>query len=114
MTDIVAAAQAILTQLEAAGIRAVVDGRDVNPPCVQLRPPTVHYRFGRGCVGFDWEARLMVPDVGMSQAWKQLGTLLDAVEIALNYPSPTATPGDTILPDGSTVPTYVLTWSAKV
>jgi hypothetical protein len=103
--------QAYQEQLTAAGIRAAVDGRDVNPPAVLLRPPTIHYRFGRGAYACDWEARLFLPDTGTEQALKAALPLLDKVQTALDGVITTAVPADYALADGGTAVGYTLTWS---
>lgn len=97
--------------LIAAGIRAVVDGRDVNPPAVQIRPPVLHYRFGRGCYAADWEAYVYLPDTGTEQVLKAALPLLDQVQTALKGVVTTATPTDFALADGGTAAGYTLTWS---
>ena len=98
-------------KLLAAGIRGVIDGRDVNPPAVLVRPPTIHYRFGRGAHACDWEARLYLPDSGTEQALKAALPLIDQVQTALQGAVVDATPADFQLADGGTAPGYILTWS---
>jgi hypothetical protein len=110
--DIYAAAAAVVDQLVAAGVRATLDGRDLNPPAVLVRPPTVTYRFGRGGDA-DWEAWAVVGDLGSRQALDALSTLLEAVSAALVRPVQ-ARPDVISGADGSTVPAYVLTWSGKI
>ncbi len=101
-----------LAALTAAGIRSTLDARDVNPPAVLLRPPTLHYRFGRGCVACDFTARLLLPDAGQKQALETALPLLQAIQDALpGVPLLDAVPGDFGLADGSTVPGYTLTWT---
>lgn len=113
MTDIEQAAQAIVDRLTAAGIRATFDARDANPPCVLLRSPTISYRFGT-CHDMSWTAWIIVPDSGRSQVMKTFGTLLDQVQAALEYAAVSATPDDAVMPDGSTLPIYALTWSERI
>lgn len=98
-------------KLLAAGIRASIDGRDVNPPAVLIRPPTMFYRFGRGCYACDWEARVFLPDSGTEQALKAALPLLEQVQSALGGVVVTATPADFQLADGGTAPGYALTWT---
>jgi hypothetical protein len=111
--DIAAAAQDVVDQLVAGGVRAVVDGRDLNPPAVQIRPPTLHYRFGRGAAA-DWEAWAVVPDTGMRTDLAALSDLLEKVQAALGHVGVQARPDTVTLADGGTVPAYVLTWSSKI
>jgi hypothetical protein len=104
----------IVARLTAAGIRATLDGRDVNPPCVLVRPPTMTFRFGKGYWDADLTAWALVPDTGVGTASGALGELIDAVQNALGFAVVTARPDETTLSDGSTVPTYVLTWSQRI
>lgn len=109
--DVLAQMQAYVTQLEAGGVRATLDPRDLNPPAVLIRPPTLHYRFGRGCVGADWTARLYLPDPGTLDALRIALPQLDAIQNALGFAVADAVPGDFTLMDGATVPGYTLTWA---
>lgn len=103
--------EAYQAALVAAGVRTVMDGRDVNPPCVQLRPPGMTWRFGRGCIEASWEARLYLPDAGQLPALKTALPLLQQVQDALEGLVVQATPADYQLADGATVPGYSLTWT---
>lgn len=110
-TDVQAQMAAYVAQLEAAGVRATMDPRNLNPPAVLIRPPTLHYRFGRGCVGADWTARLYLPDAGTADALRLAMEQLELIQDALGYVAASAVPGDFTLLDGATVPGYALTWS---
>jgi hypothetical protein len=112
--DLEKACKDIVDQLTAAGVRAAIDARDLNPPCVQVRRPTLHYQFGRSIATADWELWLLVPDSGTSQALKAASELLTAVQTAIGFAGVEATPDDAALPDGSTVPMYRLTWSKRI
>lgn len=112
--DVTDALDAIVSTLTAAGIRAVYDGRDANPPGVLLRPPTINTRFGRGYWDGEFTAWLMVPDTGMGPSLRALSDLLDHVQTALNFAAVTARPDEATLADGSTVPIYVITWTQRV
>jgi hypothetical protein len=112
MTDIAAEVQALIDTLTAAGIRACADARDANPPCVQIPPPALLYRFG-GCAGIEYTARVMVPDSGTDAALKTVAPFLDAVVVALGGAPTRADPDQWVLPDGSTVVGYALTWSTR-
>lgn len=110
--DPLARLDAYLEALRTAGIRAVVDGRDVNPPAVQLRAPTLRYRFGRGCTEADWTARLILPNTGQREALAAALPLLAAIQEALSGAVVEATPADWDLPDGGgPAPGYELTWT---
>jgi hypothetical protein len=107
------AVQAVVDRLRASGVRATQDGRDANPPCVLVRPPTLHYRFGKGWTG-DMEAWAMVPATGQRVDLSALGGLLDDVQDALAGAVVTATPDEAATADGGTVPIYRLTWTQKI
>lgn len=111
-TDVLAQAQAYVAQLVAAGIRATLNPADINPPAVLIRPPVMHFRFGRGCVRSDWEARLYVIDSGVEQAMKTAIPMITEIQDALGFAVVTATPADFALADGGTVPGYLFQWTA--
>lgn len=108
------AMDAVVAQLTAAGIRATVNGADANPPCVLVRPPAMAYRFGKGYWDAEMTAWALVADTGTGNAMAGLGELVTDVQLALNYAVVNARPDETLLADGSTVPTYVLTWTQRV
>lgn len=111
-TDVAAQLAGYLAALQAAGIRAVDDPRDINPPALLVRAPTLHYRFGRGCVGADWTARLVLINSGYRQALETALPLLEAIQDALGGVVVTATPADWELPDGGgPTPGYQLQWT---
>jgi hypothetical protein len=112
--DLEQAMQSVVDRLEAGGVRAYVDARDANPPCVLLRPPSLAYRFGKGGWDASWTAWVLVPDAGRSQVLKTFGPLLDDVQAALGYAVVEARPDDTTMPDGSTLPLYALTWTERI
>jgi hypothetical protein len=96
------------------GVRAAMDIRDINPPAVQFRAPVMHYRFGRGCVGVDWEARLILPNLGNKHAINMAQVYLERIQDALSGAVVAATPADFDMPDGGgPAPGYVLTWQTR-
>ena len=100
----------------AAGVRCVLDARDINPPSVLLRPPTLHYRFGRGCVGAEWRAWLYLPDAGQIDALRLAFPILETTVTALGGIGVAVTdaePGDYQLPDGGTVPGFTISWTTS-
>lgn len=112
-TDVLAQAQAYVAQLRAAGIRATLNPADINPPTVWVRAPRMRFRFGRGCIGADWEARLYLVDSGYEQAMKTAIPLISEIQDALNFAVVEAEPADFALVDGGTVPGYIFTWSTQ-
>ena len=114
MVDLEAAMQAVVDRLEAGGIRGYIDARDANPPCVLMRAPSLAYRFNKGSWDASWTAWLLVPDAGASQVLRAFGPLLEQVQNALGFAVVEARPDDTTMPDGSTLPIYVLTWTERI
>lgn len=112
--DMTAALDALVAQLEAGGVRAVVDARDVNPPCVLLRAPTLTFRFGKGYADAAFAAWCVVGDTGRRTSLDAVNTLIQQTQAALDYLAVDARPDDAILPDGSTLPIYVLTWTQRL
>lgn len=108
------AAQGIVDALKAGGVRATLDPRDVNPPCVLVRPPDLAYRFRYGDWDATWKAWALTPDAGRGQVLKAFGPMLAAVQDALGGVVTAATPEDVTLPDGSTIPGYALSWTERI
>jgi hypothetical protein len=103
---------AYVEALNAAGIPACIDYRDINPPAVQLRAPVMHFRFGRGCIAADWTARLILLNSGQEEAIKQAFDLIPKIQDALGGAIVDARPQDYDLPDGGgPAPGYELTWT---
>lgn len=113
MVNVKAAMQAVVDDLTAGGVRAVLDARDAHPPCVLVRPPTVHYRFNKGWDA-DFEAWAMVLGGGQSDALSAVGELLEQAQAALGGRGVTASPDDAALADGGTAPMYRITWTQRI
>jgi hypothetical protein len=65
-------AQGWVQKLTAAGIRAAVDPRNMNPPFVLFAPPS-DVRLDLNCGGTaEMSALLIVPGPGAGDAWAQL------------------------------------------
>lgn len=110
-----AAAAAIVDQLRAGGVRATVDERDLNPPCVWVKPPAVTFRFGKGYWDAAWTLQAVVPDSGRDIALGNLGSLLEQVQDALGNVAVTAVPISLLVPGGSApYPGYELTYSQRI
>ena len=65
-------------KLAAAGIRATIDPRNVNPPCALVTVDRVDATMG-GCTTVDALVLLIAPDVGMPAALDTLGDMLDRI-----------------------------------
>jgi len=114
MVDIAAAAQSIVTQLKAAGIRATIDERDINPPAVWVKPPIAAFRFGKGWDA-TWTLQAVVPDTGRNNSLAALGAMIDAVQAAMNWHAITANPVALLIPGGAApLPAYEMTFSERI
>ena len=120
MTDpgpvgIAAVQDAVTARLAAAGIRAVVDTRDVNPPCVFVGPPVLRFRFGRpGSFETDVTVQAIVADTGGRATTAALDQLLGEVGTALGWQITQAVPSNFPGADGAPIlPCYTLTVTSR-
>jgi hypothetical protein len=114
--DLAGAIGGVLDRLRAAGIRAVADVRDVNPPCVYVPPPQIGWsKLGKGYVDLLWTVAAVVPATGRDIALKNLGPLMLGVADALTAtPLTVATPIDLGGVDGAApMPAYELTFTTR-
>jgi hypothetical protein len=96
-----------------AGVRAVDDARDINPPCVYLVPPQGSFRFDRGRADVTWTAYLVTGDAGARAATKALSDLVDQIAGTL----PITTFARRALPvpgGGDPLPAYEFTWKSLI
>lgn len=113
--DIDAAAGAIVADLRAAGIRATVDERELNPPAVFVAPPALTYRFGKGGWDASWTLSAVVPDNGRRPALAALGDLVTDVQAALSGRVVAGRPVDLFVPGGAApLPAYELTFTERI
>lgn len=104
------AAQVIVDRLKSQGIRATTDERDINPPCVYVRPPGLAFRFGKGWDA-QWAVVAVVPDNGHALA--ALGPLVDEVQSALGIV--TARPVSLQVPGGAApFPGYEMLFTERI
>ena len=115
MPDLAAAVTAVTDTLNAAGVSAAFDMRDLNVPGIYVTPPTVAYRFAKGDWDADWTAYAVAMSSGRTEALAELGILIDAAQEALYDVVVAATPADLDpLDGGPRLPSYRLTWTSKV
>lgn len=113
--DIDLALQQTVDDLKAAGIRAVLDERDVNPPCVLVTFDPVGGAFDR-LNGSGWGAviwlRCISPANGRKAAWRVLGPLVEQVREV--FPVRGWSPQDLLMPDGGDpLPAITLTYPVR-
>ena len=115
MVDVAGAVQSVVDRLTAAGVRATLDERDINPPCVYVAPPGVVFRFGRGDFTAAFTAWCVTGAAGRSADLATLGGLLESVGIALDWAGVTADPADLLIPhQAAPLPAYRLTWTERI
>lgn len=115
MLDIGAAMESVCAGIRAQGVRATVDERDVNLPCVLLRPPELSWRFGQGRFDASWTALVIVEDTGRPTALSRLGELIGLAARGIGAAVLTGRPADVTLPDTATpLPCYEMTWTSKI
>lgn len=116
MSDLAGAVADVVARLRGAGIRAVSDLRDVNPPCVYVPPPVLAFRFGKGYADAGWTIAAVVPNSGRDTALKLLGPLIDQVIDAL--PASPITDGRPVdlggLDGGAPLPAYELSFTSRI
>jgi hypothetical protein len=106
---------AIVAKLEAAGIRATIDDKSMNPPAVLVQPPVINYRFSGRCYGADWTLLAVAPNTDKQAEVRALDGLIAAVRTALDGAPVQARPAGVFTTDGTaTLPAYELTYSAKM
>lgn len=115
MTSITEAMTALVDALTGAGIRAVVDERDINPPCAMVNPPAVDYRFGKGSWSATWRVWAIVPDSGRNVALANLDALMTDIQAALGGRVAGATPISVAGVDGAgPLPGYEMTFTTTL
>lgn len=96
MDDLAAVTAQIVADLQAAGIPATADNRDLNPPGVYVAAPTLAWdRLAGYSLAYDLYAA--VPNMGRLDALTQLGPLVEQVRGV--WASDHAYPVDLIVPD---------------
>lgn len=99
--DLDLALQQVVDDLRAAGIRAVLDELDINPPCVFVTFDPAGGSFdrlkGTGWGGVIW-LRCIAPGSGRKASWRVLGPLVDQVRAVI--PTRGWSPADLTVPTG--------------
>jgi len=113
--DVAGAVQAVVDRITAAGVRATLDERDINPPCVYVAPPAVTWRFGRADFDAEFTIWCVTGASGRNIDLVNLGDLLDRVTIALGFAPVRGDPADLVVPhQAAPLPAYRLTWTERV
>jgi hypothetical protein len=108
-------AEEIIGKLEAAGIRATIDIKELNPPGCYLSPPELEFRFRQGDFTATYTLLVCAPNTTRRLQYAAMSSLLFAVQRALGERSPTARPVDVPTNDGTAVLLgYELSWHERV
>jgi len=109
------AVQGIVDRLLAVGIRATLDERDINPPCVYVAPPPITWRFARNDFDAEFTIWCVTGAAGRNVDLVNLGELLDDVTAALQFAAVRGEPASLLVADqAAPLPAYRLTWSERV
>lgn len=111
---LVDATDRILARLKAAGLRAFIDPRSVNPPCVLVLPPTMTFLFGKGGYSADYTLLAVSSSTDKRTQWTELSALITDTQQALGWAVTTVRPADVWSADQTTLlPGYEMTWTEK-
>jgi hypothetical protein len=101
--------------LTAGGVRAALDTRDLNPPCVLITPPAVTLRFADGSWAADWRVLCVAPSAGTRQALDTISDLVSRMQAALGGLPVSGSPYELAV-DGQSdpLPAYQFTWNTRV
>lgn len=112
--DLATALAGLVDHLVESGVRATDDPRDINPPCVHVRPPQIAFDFKAGGYTASWELWCIVPDAGRHQSLKTVSELIEKTQAALGWKAVDGRPSDALLNDGTSAPMYILTFSEHI
>ena len=115
-TDPLSMMQAYQDAITRAGVRCALDPRDLNPPALLIRPPSMDYRFGRGRIAITWNAWLYLPDAGVVDALRNGFPMLQKIHEALadlGVAVMHTEPADFQTADGGIMPGYTLNWNTS-
>ena len=103
----------LVQQCQAQGIRASLDPRSVNPPCVLFTPPALEININRGATA-DFSALALVPGPGNADAFSALDRLTQDLcrEVLTN--AERITPVDYTPDNGPSYPAFQVEWSASL
>lgn len=101
--------------LSAAGVRAFVDSKELNPPAVLIQPPVFSYRFGKGCADAEWTLLAVAHSSDRASEIRALDALLADIRTALTGKGVTGRPAGVFTADGTaTLPAYEITFTDKM
>ena len=110
MTAVIEAVEQVRDRVESAGIRAVIDPRDINPPCAWVTVDQVRDNVLAFNPEVDVAVLLIVPDTGHRIALSALSGLLDQLLSAARFvvDQPIEPESVTLPSGGSPLPAFKL------
>lgn len=108
MSELIDRLNSYAMELAAVGVRATLDPRSVNPPCVLLIPPTMALDVSCGGTA-TFTAYALTRGPGNADAWKSLDQLTAQAYQVL--PLEGFEPGSYAVDDGTPLPAFILTWT---
>ena len=113
MTQVIAYLEGLIQECESHGIRASLDPRSVNPPCVLFTPPSMRININRGATA-DFNALVLVPGPGNADAFAKLDLLTQDVcrEVLTGVES--ITPVEYSPDNQPAYPAYQVEWEASL
>ena len=107
--------EAILAKLEAVGVRATIDIKELNPPGCYLAPPELEFRFRQGDFTATYTLLVCAPNTTRRLQYAAMSELLFTVQRALGDRSQVARPVDIPTNDGTAVLLgYELSWHERI
>jgi hypothetical protein len=103
----------LVDQAEAAGIRATIDSRNVNPPCVLFAPATVTLNLNCGGTAA-FEAICIVPGPGNADAYKTAHDLAASLVEHVLPQAETLTPGSYGVDENTANPAMIVGWTGAI
>lgn len=108
MSSLVDIAAGFVADLNAAGVRATMDTRNIAPPTVLVSPPSIVLDTNCGGTA-TWEAFIIVPPPANADAWRKADEIaaMAAAVIPIGSMNPTSYGAD----DGGALPAFRITWT---
>ena len=107
MSEIITRLEGYLTDLKGAGVRATMDPRSVNPPCVLLTPPDFDLDVNCGGTA-EFRAVVLAPPPANLDSWRVLDDL--AAKVADVIPIERIRPTQYGVDDTGALPALELSW----
>jgi hypothetical protein len=108
MSSLIDVLTGYLDKLTVEGVRATLDPRSVNPPCILLIPPSLALDVSCGGTA-TFTAYALTKGPGNADAWQSLDELTAKAYAVL--PLESFEPGSYAVDNGTPLPAFVLTWT---